>query len=436
MIESFKIKNFKSFRDETEISFLASKKEGSRSNPMAPLWYKEVDGKRILRLVLLYGLNGSGKSNVLDALECLSLITTNKADGKMALIDYSPFWYDEEARNQPVEFWLKYYIGERCYSYHVKYDLDFILEEELRSLSGRTALVYNRSYDIENDKICIVFGRNCGLGVKHKDALVMNSSPCSTTLAVAGSLNTGNKTLNDNFTFFTKLTDASPQRFSNTFNLFATGNAFRDDLKKRFILGLMDRMGFDIVDYHVSEINLESLPFGQEDNTDLKKRLDALRPYHGSNRLRQLLLKHLAGGKEHSTQYFEESNGTLAILQHLAFLYDIVKDGKVAYSDDLGREIHPKLLVFLLKLYIRLADDCQFVAVTNDTSLMGVDFFRRDAVRLVEKGEDGASTVRRRDYLHNTANFMRIYNEEVAPRIDELVKDEDVFDEAKVLLMK
>lgn len=46
MIESFSIKNYMCYREETEFSFVASKKEGKK-NSLPPSWYKEIGGKRL-----------------------------------------------------------------------------------------------------------------------------------------------------------------------------------------------------------------------------------------------------------------------------------------------------------------------------------------------------------------------------------------------------
>ena len=62
MIETFIIKNYRSYRDKTELSFVASNKEGGKKKDLPPVWFKEINGKRILRLLLCVGLNGTGKS--------------------------------------------------------------------------------------------------------------------------------------------------------------------------------------------------------------------------------------------------------------------------------------------------------------------------------------------------------------------------------------
>ena len=42
MIETFTVKNYRSYRDKAELSFVASKKEGSKTNDLPPIWYKEM----------------------------------------------------------------------------------------------------------------------------------------------------------------------------------------------------------------------------------------------------------------------------------------------------------------------------------------------------------------------------------------------------------
>jgi hypothetical protein len=61
MIESFTIKTYRSYRDFTELSFVASKKEGSKTKDLPPVWYKEINGKRILRKLIVCRLKWNRK---------------------------------------------------------------------------------------------------------------------------------------------------------------------------------------------------------------------------------------------------------------------------------------------------------------------------------------------------------------------------------------
>ena len=62
MIEKFTVENYRSYQREETLSFVASNKE--KGNDHTLQWYKEIDGKRILRLLLCVGYNGTGKSKM------------------------------------------------------------------------------------------------------------------------------------------------------------------------------------------------------------------------------------------------------------------------------------------------------------------------------------------------------------------------------------
>lgn len=65
MLQEIKIKNFKSFRDEVELSFEAYNNDDSNSVVTMP------DGVKLLRFAVILGPNASGKSNLLEAIEFL-----------------------------------------------------------------------------------------------------------------------------------------------------------------------------------------------------------------------------------------------------------------------------------------------------------------------------------------------------------------------------
>lgn len=120
MIEYFAIKNFLSYRDRTELSFVASKKEGGvLEYARRPLWYREIDGKRILRLIIGMGLNGAGKSKMIEALMYLRDLATIRPSATDLPV-YEPFMLDDESRNEPTELWISFYMGTQNLYYYIK----------------------------------------------------------------------------------------------------------------------------------------------------------------------------------------------------------------------------------------------------------------------------------------------------------------------------
>ena len=78
MIERFTVENYRSYKNKEVLSFVASKKE--KGSILPPEWYKTIDGKRILRLLVCVGLNGTGKSKMFSALNYLRMIATSRPE--------------------------------------------------------------------------------------------------------------------------------------------------------------------------------------------------------------------------------------------------------------------------------------------------------------------------------------------------------------------
>lgn len=109
MVIELRIKNFLSFKEETIISFEASKdtfKEDSLLVTMA-------DGTRLSRIAIIYGANASGKSNLLEAFEYLFWFWKRKTDDQDSPTGVEPFILDSNTPSQPTEFELKLYINDK-----------------------------------------------------------------------------------------------------------------------------------------------------------------------------------------------------------------------------------------------------------------------------------------------------------------------------------
>lgn len=91
MVESFIVRNYMSYRDQVELSFLASKKE--KASTLPPEWYQEIDGKRILRLLLCVGLNGTGKTKMIEALQYLRMLAIYKPQNLQIILHIGHFFW-------------------------------------------------------------------------------------------------------------------------------------------------------------------------------------------------------------------------------------------------------------------------------------------------------------------------------------------------------
>lgn len=241
-----------SYRDQVELSFLASKKEKSSSLP--PCWYQEIDGKRILRLLLCVGLNGTGKSKMFSALNYLRMIATDKPDKPDDRPRYRPFLLDDDSRNKPTVLTISYYIGNISYCYKVAVSADRIEEEVLRQTGNPP--IYQRIYNKEKDTVTIKFGQACDLSKNDQRMLEASVIQNSTVLSVFGALNLESVILRQNYDYFSQRISLVRRGDQSLADRLQTGDQERDKRVKTLLLKLLADVGTNIVDYEVDDASV------------------------------------------------------------------------------------------------------------------------------------------------------------------------------------
>ena len=427
MIESFTIKNYMCYREETEFSFVASKKEGGRKS-LPPTWYKEIGGKRILRLLICVGINGSGKSKLFSALRYLRTLAISRPTKPSEKPIYRPFLLDNHSYNKPTELQLTYYIDEVCYKYRLIVSQERIEEEELVIKESRPSRVYLRTYDSTTEKVQIIYGNCCDLSKNDRHDLEVNTVENSTVLSVFASLNLESKILSSNLLYFEDRISYVKKGDRSLADKLKTDDPDKDALMKRMILRLLKDVNTNICDYEVEEATLNISELESQGAPDVL--IKAMREQYPSGLIVHKNLRFI-----HSTEECKkgldselESYGTMNIIRLLVVLFDIILGKKTTTIDEVEAGIHTKALEFILKMYLSLAKDCQLIVATHDLQLLNALFLRKDAVRIFKKLDSGTISVKKPDYIHNTVSFFRTYYRDVAPEIDDIINQLTVFE--------
>ena len=431
MIETFIIKNYRSYRDRTELSFVASNKEGGKKKDSPPVWYKEINGKRILRLLLCVGLNGTGKSKMFSALNYLRMIATAKPQKPSDKPEYRPFLLDNHSSTIPTELALTYYIEDVCFSYNIKISSECIEEEELKLVQSRSSRVFYRFHNKELDKVVINYGNACDLSKSDQHDLEVNTLANASVLSTFGALNLESQILTKNFDYFENHISMVHKSDKSLADKLQTGDVDKDRALKKLLLRLLNDVGTNICDYVIEEASLNISELKANGAPDIV--INAMMEQYPSGIIthKNLRFIHSTIDGENGLDFELESLGTKNIIRLLVVLYDVILGEKSTCIDEIEYGIHTKALAFILKMYLTIAENCQLIVATHDLSLLNADFLRRDAVRLFEKDEYGSTNVRRRDYLHNTISFYKTYEKEVSPHIDELMRKIEMFLEYK-----
>ena len=431
MIETFIIKNYRSYRDRTELSFVASNKEGGKKKDLPPVWYKEINGKRILRLLLCVGLNGTGKSKMFSALNYLRMIATAKPQKPSDKPEYRPFLLDNHSSTIPTELALTYYIEDVCFSYNIKISSECIEEEELKLVQSRSSRIFYRFHNKDLDKVVINYGNACDLSKSDQHDLEVNTLANASVLSTFGALNLESQILTKNFDYFENHISMVHKSDKSLADKLQTGDVDKDRALKKLLLRLLNDVGTNICDYVIEEASLNISELKANGAPDIV--INAMMEQYPSGIIthKNLRFIHSTIDGENGLDFELESLGTINIIRLLVVLYDVILGEKSTCIDEIEYGIHTKALAFILKMYLTIAENCQLIVATHDLSLLNADFLRRDAVRLFEKDEYGSTNVRRRDYLHNTISFYKTYEKEGSPHIDELMRKIEMFLEYK-----
>lgn len=425
MIEKFTVENYRSYQREETLSFVASNKE--KGSDQTQQWYKEIGGKRILRLLLCVGYNGTGKSKMFSALSYLRMIATSKPKKPTDKPEYRPFLLDNESRNKPTVLSLTYYVGDTSYYYKVRVSVERVEEEELRNVT-ESVQIYHRTYNDEKDTVVVKFGGGCDMNKQDRQMLEKSAIQNATVMAVFGGLNLESKVLRENFDFFAKQVSMVKKSDQSLADRLQTGDKERDERVKTLLLKLLADVGTNITGYEVDDASISIAELEKSGAPQVV--VDVMKEQYPSGIISRKNLRFIhttAAEGEKSLDSGLESLGTMNIVRLLVVMYDIVMGRKTATIDEIDAGIHTKALAFILKMYLSIAEDCQIAVATHDLNLLSYAGLRRDAVRMFEKDENGHTYIRKHEYVHNTMNFKKVYLKKLGDKLDELMGDEALF---------
>ena len=372
MLLEFRCKNHKSIKDEVLFSLLASK---DTFNSEYLYGYKDL---KILKSSVVYGANGSGKSNFIDAIFFMKSLVTNSINLQPGMgIPYTPHKLNGVGSES---FYSVQFIknGVR-FAYGFSIEQMLVKEEYLYYFpNGRQAKIFDRTgmtYE-EGSKFKGRFN-SC------KDVLKPNR------LMISCAANFTNITeIEDAFRFFSEdlviYTNANQENWMQ-YSLYQFNS---NPEIKNLALSFMRDIGVDIQDI---KINIVESAFPQSEFPEFLS--DEYK-----NKLRMTPLQKITASVVYpgfETDLFtEESTGIQKLFAFLCPFLDIISKGKILICDELETSLHESLLYTLLKTFLSLngKEQSQIIFTTHDTSLLSLDLFRRDQIWFTELNSLNRST--------------------------------------------
>ena len=354
MLCQFTVKNYKSIRDEVTFDMQAAAISEHEDRII-----RDKDGEIFLPVFAIYGPNGGGKSNVLEALHTLAvkvlrpLYATGDNEERIFLqkkMIIEPFAFSEETKSEPTEFeiFFRTELAEYRYILHVK----------------REVVVYERLDRVKMDtgRRSALFERGEEIILKGAFAKLKISDELSETLPLLSYLGITykkNEVVKDVLEWFEYGIDFL--NYGNSMEELRMAVSSSEAVK-HLMLQMIQEMDLDIVDFRVVK--------------DENDRID-------------VYTKHMVEGRETELNLLEESSGTKKLFGLMPFIADSLLSGTTLVIDELDAKIHPVLLRYIIMMFSNMSINkkkAQLIFTSHDLSTMNSEVFRRDEIWFVAKG--------------------------------------------------
>lgn len=382
MLLNFKIKNFRSIKDEVVLDLQAASDTTMESHAIF-----EIGKKPFLKVAAIYGPNASGKSNVLKALAVFRTMILESLLRSTLSTDLPNEYFklSSKTENKCTTLEMTFALDGEIYIYGFELDKKRIVSEWLRRERGKVFLFERNGQKIESNKNSF------------REASAALKKETSEKVLFLSMLASRNKPLSKKVVnFVQKINYISGTERGNTLN-YSFGqflsNSQRADKMKDFIVAA----DFGVTDIQASEkmVSAEELQNIPDKFKELLFKEDSKVAERSLKFLHRKFDKENNRSSDEALDFFsEESEGTQQMFALSAPIIDTLENGKILFVDEIDASLHPILSRYLVSIFNskeKNTNNSQLVFTTHDTSLLKEEFLRRDQIYFTDKNENGAT---------------------------------------------
>lgn len=411
MLLEFKMKNFKSFKEEMDFKMIpASIKDLKYS-----LITKEIKGKKVKALssAAIYGPNSAGKTNIIGGMEVFrsiilngnikdkeNITSPNISVDKLELIPNI-----ESNEKELVSFYIKFIVKEMLIEFKLSVELGAFLDTEYERK------IINEELYINNT---LIYGRNNNLEIGKIDVI-------KEYLIEEFSKDTAEKIAKTNL-------DKEELFFNVMFKSLYSKKIF-DIIYEWF------KEKFRII-YHADKIQFS--PIISTDNKEKKYYIDKPlnKAVKGFGLTSEQIAYPINGEKEQVEPLsmidikgtgekvilpaeFFESFGTIRFLNIFPIILNTIKSGATLVIDELDASIHPMAIMNIINIFHNdeiNTKGAQLIFNTHNPIFLNNALLRRDEIKFVEKEDKSSIHYSLSDFgtngskgVRNTEDYMKNY---------------------------
>jgi hypothetical protein len=378
MLLEFRVRNYRSFKEETVFSMVASKDDSLLRN-VTDTGVSAV--RRVNRSAVLYGANASGKTNLIRAMQLMrGVVVDSAALQPNQEFNVQHYLLDLISPTEPTLFEVTILLDGIRYQYGFEFTKSRIIEEWLLVYQkAKPQIWFERKLDPDSREDIYKFGSNFAGA---KAVWQAATRPNALFLSMAVQLNS-------------KSLAGLHSWFSESFIVLLSGGQIAHDHSTQMlankagesrIVGLLNGADIGIKSITTKTVKAQGFSMDFASGTSKMEEMEVTQPS----------FTHSAGGVLAEFDLGDESDGTQKLYALAAPLFDILESGKVLVVDELDRSLHPLLVRQIISAFNDPTQNCngaQLLFTTHDTTQLDYTLLRRDQIFFVEKGSDDASVV-------------------------------------------
>jgi AAA15 family ATPase/GTPase len=424
MLLRIEIENFLSFYKDSSFDLFPNLKRTTFPSHI----YSNIDIP-VLKQSVIYGANGSGKSNLLNAIDFIKEFVLNKDFINQDVINRSKFRLLESENKQPVKLGIEFKGESQYYKYKFELEINNVVERLFVSGIGKKEdeLIFSR---VGNT---IEMKKGVSQEITNATTKLLKKNPYSSLL----SLNNEFPIINDS------RVKESFEWFQQNLNVLRLNRIFpslidmmsRNKPLLKFANNIFNNIGLGVQSLEIKSDSINKIiEEGLEDDSKKLKELlnERLESNSGIARMKndKVLFAIVKEKEEQVIKRFvfnqlgkngfkgkmdieDQSDGTVKLLNLIPALFDAIEKEYTICIDEIENSIHPSLISALISYFSKSKSKGQLIFTTHETELLNQQkLMRPDEVWFAEKHEGDTKLYSLNDFKeHNTINIKNGYLE-------------------------
>lgn len=371
MLIDFKVKNYRSIKDEQNLNMLSTKQK--EHNNTHTFMADSTSSTSLLKTAAIYGANAAGKSNFIKALKTMQEIVVYSATQYQRgnLLPVKPFLFDVASSGEATEFEVTFIAADVKYQYGFSATQERIIEEWLIAYpKGRPQNWFGRA--LEENTLVPSYEWQFGEKFTGQKQLWQEATR-ENALFLSTAVQLNSDQLKPVFDWFDK-----------TLRITGVGGW---DPKFTVELCKKDKYKDDILQFlRTADMDIEDIEI--EDNKVEKGNSPSAFLNLFTSQIKVKMWHKDSAGNSVALDLKEESDGTQKLFAFIGPWLDSLEKGHVLLIDELHDNFHPLMVKFLVDLFHNTAtnkSNAQLIFTTHETSILSQDVFRRDQIWFCEK---------------------------------------------------